>query len=223
MYKSNLENVSSKPKAQISTEVKIMAFILAMLAGWIDAVGLRLFFTADSAFMTGRVHLLGQYIFRMEAKLFFGILLEIVTFIIGSFIATIITRKKGLKVGLIAAGILVIISSIHVFPKYMNAIFLPMAMGCQNGSTSLTPLGRTTHVSGVVTDFGINLAKRNWKDLMFWGGRLIGFPLGVAIGLNFAKLAQDIGISGAIMLIIPAIILILIAIIQEKKCKIPLL
>ena len=98
-----------------------------------------------------------------------------------------------------------------------------MAMGCQNAATSLTKINRTTHLTGPATDIGINIAEGNWEVVKFWLWRWIGFPLGSIIGFNLANLVDNNIISISSTLIIPAIIIILIGIIQKVILYIPLL
>lgn len=222
MDKSN-GKLKDKSRFKISTGISIIGFILSMMAGWVDTIGVKLFLTESSSFITGRARLLGYYLFHGDFKSFSGIFLIIVAFITGAFISTLITKRFGLKGGLIAAGILVIISSLPVTWAYMNIIFLPMGMGCQNAATSLTLINRTTHLTGPMTDLGINLAKKNWNKVGFWVLRLAGFPLGAFIGFSLANLLDNSAINISILLIIPAIIIMLTGIIQKRIFNIPLL
>lgn len=219
----NNGELKSKFKAQTSTGINIVVFILAAMAGWIDTAGIVLFLNGESGFMTGRVHMLGYHLFNFDLKLFTVVLLVIIAFIMGSFISTRITKKIGLKGGLILTGILVIISSLPVSMQYISAFFLPMAMGSQNAATSLTPLNRTTHLSGTTTDLGINLAKGNWNKVMFGACSFIGFPLGSFIGFNLGNMVDNNPIHRSLALIVPALIIILTGIIQDRKLNIPLL
>lgn len=98
-----------------------------------------------------------------------------------------------------------------------------MGMGSQNAATSLTVINRTTHLTGPITDFGINIAKKKWNKVRFWGLRLLGFPLGSFIGFSLATMINGAPINISIILIIPAIIIILTGIIQEKVLDIQLL
>ena len=161
----------------------------------------------------------------MDFKLFWGVVLIIAAFVIGSFISTVITKRGGLKQGLIFTGILIMISSLPISWKYINInmIFLPMGMGCQNAATSLTPINRTTHLTGPITDLGMSLAKKNWNGTLFWVLRLIGFALGAINGFDLTSIFDRNPIYKSILMIIPAIIIVLIGIVQEKIIDIPLL
>ncbi len=208
-----------------SMGIRIVGFILSTIAGWVDAIGVKLFLKQRSSSMTGRGHMLGKLAYKSEFKMFLGIALIIVAFILGAFISTIIAERRGLVGSLLMTGILILISSIpFVFQhSVFLIIFLPMSMGCQNAGTSLTAIRRTTHLTGASTDMGINMAKGNWQVVRFWLYRLIGFPLGALVGFNLADLANRNVISASITLIIPAFIVVSIGIIQDKLLDIPIL
>ncbi len=217
--------LNNKTRIKISLGINIVGFILSIMAGWIDTIGVKLFLNESPSFMTGRVKALGYHAFNLDLKAFLGIALVILAFIMGAFMATIVTRKTGLRGGLVFTGILVIIASFPICLKHaaINTILIPMAMGCQNATTSLTPISRTTHLTGPATDIGINLAKRNWKMVMFWACRWIGFSLGTVIGFNLVSMVDKGAIHISTILIIPAIIIMLTGIIQKIVFDIPLL
>lgn len=205
--------------------INIIGFTLAAMAGWVDTIGVRLFINQRSSSMTGRGHILGYWAYNSEFKMFFAIVLIIISFIIGACISAIITKKLGLSGGLFFTGFLIIIGSFPFIIRHpiLCTVFLPMAMGCQNAATSLTKIGRSTHLTGASTEIGINIAERNWKVVRFWMYRWIGFPLGSFIGFNLVNLVNENKISVSITLIIPAIIIISTSILQRLILNIPLL
>jgi uncharacterized membrane protein YoaK (UPF0700 family) len=219
------DSIAINNKFKISTQVNIVGFILVTMAGWVDTVGVKLFLNESPAFMTGRGLTLGYWAFKLDLKAFMSIVLVIIAFIIGSCISTIITRNIGLSGGLIFTGILIIIASFPICLKEItiDTIIIPMAMGCQNAATSLTQINRTTHLTGPATDIGINIAKGNWRIVRFWILRWIGFPLGSIVGFNLVHMVNNNIINISTTLIIPAIIIILTAIIQKIIFNIPLL
>lgn len=216
---------NKKPKIKASTGINIVGFILVVMAGWVDTIGVSLFLNQRSSSMSGRGHILGYWIFKLDFKMAMSIALIMISFIIGACISTLITRKTGLVGGLLFTGLLIIIGSFtfSLYHTVLSKIFVPMAMGCQNAATSLTEIRRTTHLTGASTDLGINIAKGNWQVVRFWMLRLIGFPLGSVIGFNLVNLVNNNVISISIALIIPAIIIILTAIGQNKFLDIPLI
>jgi len=219
----NNRRLGNRPRVQVLAGINIVVFMLSLIAGWVDTAGIVLFLNGESGFMTGRIHILAYHLFNLDFQLFFGVILVIIAFVIGSFVSTIVTEKMGLKGGLIVTGILILVGSLPVSWEYISIIFLPMAMGCQNATTSLTPLKRTTHLSGTTTDFGINLAKRNWNKVIFGVCSLIGFPLGSLIGYKLANMVGNNIIHRSIIFIISTAMIMLTGMIQEKTLNIPLL
>lgn len=213
-----------KNKNRNSIGISLVGFTLTTMAGWLDAVGLSLFLNQRSASMTGRGHILGYWAYKSDFKMFMTIVLIILAFITGAFLSTKIARKRGLTGSLFFSAGLIIMASIPFVLRHsiLYAIFLPMAMGCQNAATSLTDIKRTTHLTGASTEIGINIAKGNWKVVRFWMYRWIGFPLGAFIGFSLADLVKMDIISISITLIVPAIIIILTGITQKKFIDIPL-
>lgn len=221
----NDEIILTNSKLKTSTQLNIVGFILVVMAGWIDTVGVKLFLNESPAFMTGRGLTLGYFAFKLDLQSFLNVVLVIVAFIAGAFISTIITRKAGLTGGLIFTGILLIVASLPICLREttIDTIIIPMAMGCQNAATSLTGIQRTTHLTGPATDIGINMAKGNWQIVRFWLIRWIGFPLGSIVGFNLVDMVNQSRINISAILIVPAIIIILTGIIQKKFFDIPLL
>lgn len=157
--------------------------------------------------------------------MFIGIFLIIIAFITGAWVSTIIIKKTGLTGSLLFTGILIIIGAFPFILRHpiLCTVFLPMAMGCQNAATSLTEIKRTTHLTGAATEIGINIANSNWKVVRFWIYRWIGFPLGAIIGFALVDRVNSNLIKTSTTLIIPAIIIIVIAILQRVILNIPLL
>lgn len=218
--------MSKGSKVEIITPVNIVGFILVMMAGWIDMAGLKIFLNERVSFMTGRAAQLGEWIAEGAFGQLKIVVIIIITFILGASISTRVTRRLGLLGGLTLEGTLLIMSAFFMYKdnSKLAAIIIPMAMGVQNAATSLTPINRTTHLTGPATDIGMNLASGNWNQVMFWLLHWVAFPLGAFIGYNFivrAKLDRNIDMS--LVIIIPAIIIILTGIIQKVTVNIPLL
>ncbi|NMB26504.1 MAG: DUF1275 domain-containing protein [Tissierellia bacterium] len=213
-----------KSNIKILTPVNLVGFILVMMAGWTDTVGIYLFLDERSSFMTGRAAKLGEYIFNGEMQGVKAVLLVVISFIIGACISTLITRRVGLIGGLFFTGILLIITVFSTFKVGINIalITIPMAMGGQNAATSLTDINRTTHLTGPTTDIGINMAKGNWNLVVFWVLRWVGFSIGVVMAFNLIHIFKSKMIGFSHTLLIPATIIILTGIIQKIIFDIPL-
>lgn len=211
---------------KILTPVNIIGFILVMMAGWIDTAGLKLFENERVSFMTGRAAELGEQIAQGDIRGFLFIMMIIVIFITGAAISAKITRKWGLIGGLTFSGVLVIFAAFCVYEGdiHFATIAIPMAMGGQNAATSLTPINRTTHLTGPATDIGLYLSSGNWNGIIFWLLRWIAFPLGAFIGFELMeKTSIQDHIDRLLTLVIPASIIILTGVIQKITVDIPLL
>lgn len=217
--------MEDKCKIKISRQSSIIGFILVLMAGWIDTVAIKLFLIESPAFMTGRGIILGYWAFKKDILAFIGIFIVILAFIVGASISTIITKKTGLIGGLFLVAFLVIIGASHIYFNNITiaTIIIPMAMGAQNAATSLTPINRTTHLTGAATDIGINIAKGNWDIVRFWILRWIAFPLGALIGFILVDMVNNNLISEYLTLFLPAVIIIITAIFQKVVFYIPLL
>jgi uncharacterized membrane protein YoaK (UPF0700 family) len=214
-----------KTNIKILTPVNIVGFILIMMAGWIDAVGVHIFLNENSSFLTGRAVKLGKCIINGDTQKIKSILLIIISFIVGACISTLITKRVGLIGGLLFTGIFIIITAFTTSIKGINVAFvtIPMCMGGQNAATSITDINRTTHLTGPATDIGINIAEGNWNLVVFWVLRWVGFLMGVMIAYKLIQLFKIKTINFSYMLFIPGIVIILTGIIQKKIVDIPLL
>ena len=217
------KQVANTHKNRIFVGVNIIGFILSATAGWIDAVGVKLFLNDNSAFMTGRGLSLGYWMFMWDLKAFISIGLVVIAFITGAFISTKISGKFGLMGSLFFTGFLIVIASFPPFLKdpTIYTMLIPMAMGCQNAATSLTQINRTTHLTGPATDIGINLAQGNWPMAIFWILRWAAFLLGSVIGFNLVSMVNNNRIRISITLIIPAVIIMTTGIVQRVFLNIP--
>ncbi len=229
--------MAEKKGIDVFTPVNIVGFLLITMVGWIDLVGVKLFFNQRCAFMTGRASAIGENLAnRNITEALFVSCVLVISFMIGAGISAKVTKKSGLIGGLTLTGLLVITAAILIGPaaesmdatkkltgfmvrnRVILGILLPMALGCMNAATTLTPINRTTHLTGPATDIGINFALGNWSMCIFWLFIWIGFPLGAFLGM-FLVLK---GLSPALNLAIPGIGIILIAMVQKATVNIPL-
>ncbi len=63
------------------------------------------------------------------------------------------------------------------------ALLVCLPMGVQNAVTTLTSVGRTTHVTGTLTDLGIAIANRTHRTTIHLSCRWAGFAFGGSAGL----------------------------------------
>jgi uncharacterized membrane protein YoaK (UPF0700 family) len=217
-----MKNKKSKP----NTPIHIVGFILTVVAGWINTTAMYVFLSENSSFLTGRVAKLGKHILNGNKAEIKRILFIIVFFIVGSYISTLITQKAGLSHGLYFSGTLIILTLLIFYiaeDTIIAFITLPMCMGGQNAATSLTSVSRTTHLTGPFTDIGINIAKGNWKQALFWILRGMGFLIGAAAAYFIVGVCSSKGIILSKTLIAPAVVIIVTAFFQKRFLGIELL
>lgn len=78
----------------------------------------------------------------------------------------------------------------HIF-----AVLLPMGMGWQNGATSQSDIGRTTHVTGDITDLGLKLAQGDWAKAAYYGTKFLSFVLGGMMGIYLLEFSPIMGLA----------------------------
>ena len=211
---------------KIVTDNNIVGFILVMVAGWVDTVGLKIFLHERVSFMSGRAAQIGEWLASNEYKKLTVIAAIVIAFIAGAGISTRITRKWGLTGGLNFTGLVLFLSAFLVYTDHVRfvSIAIPLAMGSQNAATTLTAINRTTHLTGPATDIGIKLSLGDWSGAIFWMLRWIAFPIGAFLGHEFIEIAiEHEHLNTSLALIIPSIVIILTGLIQKKVFDIPLL
>ncbi len=213
-------------RSRTNTFSHILGFVLMVVAGWIDTVALNYFVNENSSFLTGRVVKLGKYILIGNHTGIKSVLLIIFLYIAGAVFSTLITRRAGLSWGLYFSGSLLLLSLIVFYlagASIIAYICLPMCMGSQNAATSLTRIGRTTHLTGPITDIGIYIAKGEWKQALFWVLRAIGFLLGALVAYYLTGIYNSAHIPLFKTLIAPTAILFVVAFLQKRFIKLELL
>lgn len=194
------------------------------MAGWVDVIGLTIFFNERSSFLTGRASKLGEYLASGNTEMFLFVLLIVISFIIGAMLSTKITIKFGFIWPLTFSSILLTITAFTgLYSRFIGPIGISAAMGAQNAATSMTDINRTTHLSGPATDIGINLAYKNYNRAIFWALRWFGFALGAAIGYIVYGKFLDGGLNSYTTLLIPALIIFIVGLLDKFKFKLQIL
>lgn len=204
---------------EVLTPINILVSVLAFVGGWVNIIGYNVFMDTRPSSMTGRAAEIAESLGRGELKTFAYLVLVVILFVLGVMISSLITKRFGFTQGLMfVVAILVlnlIIVNAHHTLKFFS-VFLSMAMGAQNGATSLTNISRTTHMSGATTELGINIAFRNWDKVIFWGIRWIFYPLGGFLAYVFIDWLYANNLNESFTLIIPIIIILFTALVQKK-------
>jgi len=173
--------------------LRVAAGIFTFWAGAINGLSSIALVFGRVSHMSGRVIDQGQFLLHNSL----GALL-VSTLVFSFFAGTIIggftlPRFKLTRALLIAmlpifVGVLMIHLGIHgssaksyEIGRFVMAFLLSLGMGMQNSVTSQTRLGRTTHMTGEITDLGVCVAKGNWPRALFLSTKYFAFFCG-AIG-----------------------------------------
>lgn len=173
-YRYNFSVFAHEGPSRKLTSNTVLAGYLAFVAGFVNSGGFILIGTFTSH-VTGSVGRLGQNLVSAEPQGAFFAALLIVGFFVGSVVASLIlegtrgnpARAYGFALvieSLLLFGFIVIAGAANLTSKIaldLQAGILCLAMGMQN--SMVTRLSgaviRTTHLTGVVTDLGIETAR----------------------------------------------------------------
>lgn len=177
--------------------VEIGGFILALIAGSVNAIGLLGFKHQAVSHLTGTSTLLGLELANWNLAESFHLCLVIIFFVIGAALSGFIIEDSALKLGrrygaaLLIEALLLVLA---MFALHQGSTFghllASAACGLQNAITS-TYSGaviRTTHVSGLFTDIGIMLGgvlrggKTDRRKVLLYLYLISGFILGGTLG-----------------------------------------
>jgi uncharacterized membrane protein YoaK (UPF0700 family) len=172
------------------------AWVLALIAGMANVVGLLGLQHEAVSHMTGTVSRLGVAIATTDSRLILHLLAVIGSFVTGSAISSVLVRDRVLKVGR-RYGITLMLESVLLYAAIpllskqmiLGACLASCACGLQNAMASLYSgaILRTTHMTGILTDIGIVLGTlfyqrdKDWLKLMLFGLILSGFITGCMV------------------------------------------
>lgn len=176
--------------------VEYGAFLLALLAGIVNAIGLLGFQHQAVSHISGTVTLLGTSIESLDGMTS-HLLMILVSFLIGAMLAGAFFESAALKFGrrygvalCIEAGLLFIAYLFLEQNITMGQYFASAACGLQNAmiTTFSGAVVRTTHMTGIVTDLGIMIGARlrgehfDYRKAKLFVFIFSGFLLGGIIG-----------------------------------------
>jgi len=184
--------------------VEIGAFFLALIAGFVNAIGLLSFEHQSVSHLSGTATLLGTGFLNPSFQNLFHLLGVLLSFIFGASLAGFLLHDSKLKLGrhydtalFFEAMFLLASLWFLVSGSFYGHFFASAACGLQNAlaTTYSGAVIRTTHVTGIFTDLGIMLGaiargemldKRKAKLFLFI---ITGFISGGTIGsFLFTKL-----------------------------------
>jgi uncharacterized membrane protein YoaK (UPF0700 family) len=208
--------------------VEFGAFILALIAGYVNAVGLLGFEHQSVSHLSGTATLLGTGILNSASTNVLHLLGVLLSFLIGASITGFLLNDAALKLGrhydtaLFIESILLFGSAwFLVSGSFYGHFFASAACGLQNAlaTTYSGAVIRTTHVTGIFTDLGImigatfrgeGLDVRKAKLFFFI---IVGFISGGTVGAMFYSSYQFMA------LIIPAFICLVISVTYRVYAK----
>ena len=154
--------------SQLPKWVEVGAFILALVAGFVNAVGLLSFEHQSVSHLSGTATLLGTSFLSMNLQNIAHLLGILLSFLFGSTIAGYLLHGSTLKLGrhydtaLFLESVLLLITLWFLSNgSFYGHFFASAACGLQNAlaTTYSGAVIRTTHVTGIFTDLGIMLGE----------------------------------------------------------------
>lgn len=184
----------------------VVGAILSFSAGMVNGAATVGLVRERTMHMSGRLNdLLRDLAYDPPEGLLVGTL--IASFVIGAILSGRLVPRRGVpwvlwrSAGLLVAGAAVtaLFADKVVSAQLMVAAILAVAGGLQNGATSQVALGRTTHITGDLTDFALAVstgdrsraAFLSTKLSAFAGGGLAGF-----LGVHHGHLALVLLVCG---------------------------
>ena len=186
--------------SQLPKWVEFSAFFLALIAGYINAIGLLGFEHQSVSHLSGTATLLGTELLSSSFERIFNLIGILLSFLGGACVAGFLVHGSKLKLGrhydtaLFIESILLCLSSwLLISGSFYGHFLASAACGLQNAlaTTYSGAIIRTTHVTGIFTDLGIMLGsvfrgkaldRRKAKLFLFI---IFGFILGGTSGVLF--------------------------------------
>lgn len=189
--------------SQLPKWVEVGAFILALVAGFVNAVGLLSFEHQSVSHLSGTATLLGTSFLNSSLQDVIHLVGVLLSFLLGSILSGFLLHGSTLKLGrhydtaLIIEAILLLVSLWFLSQdSFHGHYFASAACGLQNAlaTTYSGAIIRTTHVTGIFTDLGIMLGEfvrgeaLDKRKLQLFTFIIIGFVSGGTLGaLLYAK------------------------------------
>ncbi len=183
--------------------VEVGAFLLAFLAGSVNAVGLLGFSHQSVSHLTGTSSLLGLALADLALSNVLHLFVTLISFLAGAILSGLLITSTALKLGrhygfslLIEAALLVLAMLLLQRNSDAGIYLASMACGLQNAmvTTYSGSIIRTTHLSGIFTDLGIMIGNclrgipLNGRRLLLFLLLISGFICGGVIGTLLFRL-----------------------------------
>lgn len=180
--------------------VEFGAFILAVIAGFVNVVGLLGFEHQSVSHLSGTATLFGASLINSPLDKNIILIGVLISFLIGSIISGWLLHAPTLKLGrhydtalVIEFVLLLITTYLLTHGKPYGHFFASAACGLQNAmaTTYSNAVIRTTHITGIFTDLGIMFGSfirgepLDKRKLKLFIGIISGFILGGVFGTTF--------------------------------------
>lgn len=208
--------------------VEYSAFVLALVAGYVNAIGFVGLTQHSISHLSGTATLIGTGIVGSSTSSVLYLLGVLGSFLVGAAISGIFLSGHSLKIGRHYDSLLIIEACLLLISIYFLNKSLPLghflasaACGLQNAlaTTYSGAIVRTTHVTGIFTDLGLMIGARikgqafDKRKAVLFLLIVSGFILGGVLG---AFLFQSLQFYA---LVIPAIICFILAIIYHTLIR----
>ena len=185
--------------------VEYGTFVLALVAGFVNAIGLLGVSQQAISHLSGTATIIGTEIANLDFNNVVHLLMVLFSFLVGGAVSGYYLRSGALKLGrnysrLLAVETALLLSSIYFLTKdsFYGHYLASAACGLQNAlvTTYSGAVVRTTHVTGIFTDLGIMLGARlrgervDKRKLFLFLLIITGFIAGGTIGAYFFAMWQ---------------------------------
>ncbi|MEW6522810.1 MAG: DUF1275 family protein [Bacillota bacterium] len=163
--------------------------VLSFSAGTVNGAATVALVFERTTHMSGRVNdLLRDLVFDPPEGLLVACLVG--SFVLGAFFAGMLVPRRGVTPALLGTAVLLAAAGAATWTgevaldgsRYIVASLLALAAGLQNGATSQVAVGRTTHVTGDLTDLAIAMAAGDRGRAAFLLAKLTAFSGGGIAG-----------------------------------------
>ena len=161
--------------SQLPKWVEYGAFLLALVAGSVNAVALLGFHHQAVSHLSGTATLIGSVLLNPSSSELLHLLGILLSFVLGSAISGIMLTGTSLKLGrfydvlLLLEAILLALAMVMLLNGHTSGhYFASAACGLQNAlaTTYSGAVIRTTHLTGIFTDLGIMMGEFfTWKSI----------------------------------------------------------
>jgi len=154
--------------AKLPVWIEYGAFLLALIAGMVNAVGLLGFEHQSISHLSGTATLLGTNVFHINFTEILHLTAILISFLLGAAISGYFLNSSGLKLGrhysvllCLEAALLIMAALLLANQNFYGHFLASAACGLQNAfaTTYTNAIIRTTHVTGIFTDLGIMLGR----------------------------------------------------------------